>query len=84
MIILKTIIAVLIVAVILLIRAEIQFKKKQIYLFKPISTILVIVVVLIPLVNGNYMSLYYSMWILAALLFSFGGDIALMLSENQK
>jgi len=84
LIILKTIIAVLIVAVILLIRAEIQFKKKQIYLFKPISTILVIVVVLIPLVNGNYMSLYYSMWILAALLFSFGGDIALMLSENQK
>ncbi|MDO9549323.1 MAG: lysoplasmalogenase [Candidatus Marinimicrobia bacterium] len=78
------IIAILIIIVILLIRAEIQFKKRQIYLLKPTSTILVIAVVLIPLATGNYMSMAYSMWILIALLFSFSGDIALMLPDNQK
>jgi len=83
-IILKMIIAILIVSVILLIRAEIQFKKKQIYMFKPMSTILVISVVIFVLISGYQMSIAYSMWMLAALLFSFGGDIALMFGENQK
>jgi len=77
------IIPVLIVTVILLIRAEIQVKKKQIYLFKPISTILVMAVVSIPMINGNCFSQYYSIWILAALLFCLCGDIALMFQENQ-
>ncbi len=84
MIILNVIISVLIVTVILLIRAEIQVKKKQIYLFKPISTILVITIVFIPIMTSNYFSLYYSLWLSVALLFCLCGDIALMFQENQK
>ena len=83
MLILKILIAFLTVTVILLIRAEILFKKKQIYLFKPVSTILLIAVVLIPMISGNYFSLYYSLWILVALLFCLCGDLALMFQENQ-
>ncbi|MBN2601721.1 MAG: lysoplasmalogenase [Candidatus Marinimicrobia bacterium] len=75
-------IVILIATVTLLIRAEINVKKKQIYLFKPISTILLIAVVSTSIISGNYFSLHYSQWILLALLLCLFGDIALMFQEN--
>lgn len=84
MAVLNVIIALLIISVFFLIRAEFQSNRKQIYIFKPISTILVITVVIFALLSGNQMSSVYSLWILAALLFSFGGDLALMFQENPK
>lgn len=76
-------IAVLIVDVILLIRAEILKIKRQSYLFKPLATLLVIAICLLSLVDPEYNPIY-TWGVLIGLLFSFGGDVALLFQERRK
>ena len=73
----------LVVIVFLLIRAELLKKQPQIYIFKPIATLLVIVVALLAFIEPSHNKVY-AFGVLAGLLLSFGGDIALMFSENRK
>lgn len=68
--------------VILLIRAEFMGLTRQIYLFKPLATLLVISLVIVFGVKSGGLQLY-SGFILAGLLFALGGDVALMFSENK-
>ncbi len=76
-------IIILAVTVTLLIRAEILKIKSQIYLFKPISTLLVIAIAALSFGEPNYNPVY-SWGVLIGLLFSFGGDMALMFQEQRK
>lgn len=71
------------VAVCLLVRAEILKIKRQIYLFKPISTLLVLAMALLSFLEPTR-NLVYSMGVLLGLLLSFGGDMALMFQVNRK
>lgn len=76
-------IAVLIIDGFFLIRAEIRDERKLIYLFKPIATITVITIASLSLFKvGAYYP--YSTLILIGLLFSLGGDMALMWPKNLK
>lgn len=67
----------------LLVRAEILKIRRQIYVLKPIATLLVIVSVLpgftAPLGND-----FYTAGVLLGLCFSFGGDVSLMFIDNRK
>jgi uncharacterized membrane protein YhhN len=74
---------VLVVTVALLIRAAILGKQRQIYIFKPISTLLVIAVALLSLLEPSQ-NLTYTVGATIGLLLSLGGDIALMFQENRK
>jgi uncharacterized membrane protein YhhN len=75
------IIPLLVISVSLLVRFEIQKKKTGIYILKPISTIMVIAVCLLSLSDaGSYLP--FTLSILLGLLFSFGGDLALMFQER--
>jgi len=76
-------ISVLVVTVALLIRAEMLEKHGQIYIFKPISTILVIGVALLSLLEPGW-NPTYTVGVTIGLLLSLGGDIALMLPENRR
>jgi len=76
-------IPVLVVTVALLIRAAILGKQRQIYIFKPISTLLVIAVALLSLLEPSQ-NLTYTVGVTIGLLLSLGGDIALMFQENRK
>ncbi|HEX9972998.1 MAG TPA: lysoplasmalogenase [bacterium] len=76
------IIGLLTIFVILLIRAELLQRRKQVYFFKPISTLLVISIVALSFFKMNESNLLYSAWILVALLFSLGGDVALMFKSK--
>jgi uncharacterized membrane protein YhhN len=73
----------LIVAVFLLIRAEILGKRRQVFIFKPAATLLVIAVALLslrePTRNGTY-----TVGVFVGLLFSLGGDVALMFDEQPR
>ncbi|MCK4641544.1 MAG: lysoplasmalogenase [Candidatus Marinimicrobia bacterium] len=75
-------IVLLTITVVLLIRAKFQENRDQIYIYKPLSTALVILIALIPLLFKQNMSVGYSIWIIVALLFSMGGDIALIFQEK--
>jgi len=75
-------IPVLVVTVALLIRAEIVGKQRQVYIFKPISTVLVIAVALLSLLEPGQ-NLTYTVGVTIGLLLSLGGDISLMLPENR-
>jgi uncharacterized membrane protein YhhN len=66
-----------------LIRAEILHRRRQIYVLKPIATLLVIVVALLSFL-GPDLNLTYTVGVLIGLLFSFGGDMALMFQEHRK
>ncbi|MEW5873393.1 MAG: lysoplasmalogenase [Chloroflexota bacterium] len=66
-----------------LIRAEIAKKQSQIYILKPICTLLVIGIALLALLEPAPNKTYLS-GVLLGLLFSFGGDLALMFQENRK
>lgn len=76
-------IPVLVVTVAFLIRAEILGKQRQIYVLKPISTLLVITVALLSSVEP-VQNLTYTVGVIIGLLLSFGGDIALMFQEHRK
>ncbi len=73
----------LVLTVTLLVRAEILHKRQQIYLVKPIATLLVIAVALLSLLEPTR-NLTYTLGVVAGLLLSFGGDMALMFQENRK
>ncbi len=77
------VIPVLIVTVILLVRAEILLKRKQIFFLKPISTLLVIAIAVLSFMEPVQNKLY-STGVLIGLALSFGGDMALMFQENRK
>lgn len=74
---------VLAVILFLLIRAEILHRRRQIYVLKPIATLLVITVALLSFLEPRQ-NLTYTVGVLIGLLFSFGGDMALMFQEHRK
>ena len=76
-------IPILAVNVIFLIRAEILKIRNQSFLFKPISTLLIIAIAGLSLFEPAY-NQTYSIGILIGLLFSFGGDLALLFQEKRK
>jgi uncharacterized membrane protein YhhN len=75
--------SVLAVTVALLIRAEILGLKPQIYVLKPVSTLLVIGVAALSLTEPVY-NASYSYWILLGLGLCFGGDLALMFQDRRR
>jgi uncharacterized membrane protein YhhN len=78
-----SIIALLIIFVTLLIRAEFAGYQKQIYIFKPLSTILVIIIAALSIFVPEKYNLNYTLAIILGLLFSFGGDIALIFKSKR-
>ncbi len=77
-------VSILIITVIFLIRAEIRKTRKQIYILKPLATALILFLVIYAWCAGLNVSAFYSLWILVALVFSLGGDIALMFQERPR
>jgi uncharacterized membrane protein YhhN len=76
------IIPLVVVDVFFLIRAELAQRKRQIYVLKPLATLLVIAVAFLsfgePMHNRTY-----SVGVLIGLALSLGGDVALMLSDRR-
>lgn len=72
----------LLITVSMLIRAEFKDNHRQRVIFKPISTTLLVVIILIAMLfdEGN---LPFKSAILVGMLFCFGGDIALMFESNK-
>ena len=68
--------------VFLLIRAELLGKRRQRYIFKPTSTLLVIVVALLSLWTADRHMLY-TVGVVVGLVLSLGGDVALMFDEDR-
>jgi uncharacterized membrane protein YhhN len=66
-----------------LIRAGILRKQRQIYVLKPISTLIVIAVASLSLLQPER-NATYSAGVLLGLTLSFGGDLALMFEENRR
>ena len=77
------VIPVLAITVFLLVRAEILGKQRQIYILKPISTLLVIAAAAFSLLEPAQNPIYI-IGVLAGLLLSFGGDMTLMLKNHPK
>jgi uncharacterized membrane protein YhhN len=76
-------IPILAVAVFCLIRAEFLNRRWQIYVMKPFSTILVIGIALMSFLEPERNAIY-TIGVLFGLLFSLGGDIALMFQEKRR
>lgn len=76
-------IPVLAVTVFFLIRAEFRKAQRHIYVLKPVSTLLVIVIALISLGEAQ-MNPTYTTGVLIGLALSLGGDVALMFQSNRK
>jgi len=74
---------VLAVFVFFLIRAELLKRQRQIYIFKPLATLMVIAIALASFLE-THQNLAYTMGILLGLFFSLGGDIALMFQEKRR
>ncbi len=66
-----------------LVKAEFDENRKRIYIFKPISSALLIVIAALSILIPQQHDPVYSIAILIGLLFSFGGDIALMFRSRQ-
>ena len=71
------------VAVFLLIRAELLDKQQQVYVLKPAATLLVIAVALLSLADPAH-NPTYTVGVLVGLVFSLGGDVALMFDEQPR
>ena len=71
-----------VVLVFVLIRAEILGKRQQVYVVKPAATLLVIGVAALSLLVPTR-NMTYTVGILIGLLFSLGGDVALMFHEDR-
>ncbi len=65
-----------------LIRAELARRTHQIYVLKPLATLLVIVAALLSLLEPTR-NLTYSVGVLIGLVLSLGGDVALMFSQRK-
>ena len=74
---------ILALTVFLLIRAELRKDHRQIYIFKPISTLLLIMVAALSLWETR-MNMTYTTGVLVGLVLCLGGDIALMFQSNRK
>jgi uncharacterized membrane protein YhhN len=70
------------VTVTVLVWAEFQGNRRLVYLVKPASTILVIAVALLTLMTPNA-DLPFTLWVVAGLVLSLGGDVALMLRTDR-
>jgi uncharacterized membrane protein YhhN len=70
------------VFVFFLIRAQLLKKQQQVYILKPLSTLLVIAVLCLAFLDPNQI-LNYTLGILVGLIFSLGGDIALMFDNKR-
>lgn len=77
------VIALLTLFVTLLIRAGFAGNQKQVYVFKPLSTTLVIIVAALSCFVADNYNLSYTLAIILGLLFSFGGDVALMFKSKR-
>lgn len=66
----------------LLVLAEFRQDRRQVYLWKPLSTVLVIVVALLSLLQHDARPAF-TLWITAGLLLSLGGDVALMFRTDR-
>ncbi|MBU0490667.1 MAG: lysoplasmalogenase [Chloroflexi bacterium] len=75
-------IPILVVTVILLVRAEFRSDTRQIYVLKPLSTLLVILVALLSFLAPQA-NAAFTIWIAAGLILSLGGDVALMFATNK-
>ena len=75
-------IPVIALTVTLLVWAEFRGDRKQVYLWKPLSTALVIVVALLSLGQPGAVPAF-TLWITAGLVLSLGGDVALMLESKR-
>lgn len=76
-------IPVFVVIVLLLIRAENLKLRRQIYIFKPISSLMFITIALLSFWEPSHNQVY-TIGILIGLLLSFGGDVALLFQENRR
>ena len=72
----------LVITVALTILGDLRAKQKQIYLYKPLSTLLVMLVCLLSLTRSNAEP-GYTWAILLGLFFSLGGDVALMFTSSK-
>jgi len=77
------IIPILFITVFFLVRAEFGKIKQQIFIFKPLSSILLIIALILSYFSTSN-NINYSFGILLGLLFTLSGDIALMFPENKK
>lgn len=75
-------IPIIVVTVSLLVRARFKQDRRQEYLFKPTSTILVILVALLSLLTPEARP-SFTLWIMLGLVLSLGGDVALMLRTSR-
>lgn len=72
----------LLVTVPLLVRAALRGDQRQVYVLKPLSTLLVIAVALLSLLTPAAQPAF-TLWIAAGLVLSLGGDVALMFETNR-
>lgn len=72
----------LVVSVPLLVRAALKGQQSQVYVLKPLSTLLVISVALLSLLTPAAQP-NFTLWTAAGLLLSLGGDVALMFESNR-
>ncbi|MGC9396121.1 MAG: lysoplasmalogenase [Anaerolineae bacterium] len=73
----------LVVMVFFLIRVEFRKAERQIYVLKPLSTLLVIAMAALSFAEAET-NLTYTLGVLVGLVLSLGGDIALMFQSNRK
>ena len=73
---------VLVVMLFFLIRAGVLERQRQVYIFKPISTLLLIAVVSLSFLQP-VRNLTYAIGVIIGLVLSLGGDIALMFEDNR-
>ena len=76
-------IPVLVITVLWLIWAKFQGRRRQVYIAKPLSTLIVIAVAMLSLLEPTRNPLYTT-GVLVGLFFSLGGDVALMFPERPK
>jgi uncharacterized membrane protein YhhN len=72
----------LVVTVVLLVLAEFRHAQQQVYVFKPLSTLLVIAVALLSLTTPAAKPAF-TFWVTIGLVLSLGGDVALMFKTNR-
>jgi uncharacterized membrane protein YhhN len=70
------------ITVTLLVRARLKRNDGQVFFFKPISTLLVILVALLSFTTSGVQPAY-SIWIMVGLVLSLGGDVALMFKSSR-
>jgi uncharacterized membrane protein YhhN len=67
-----------------LIRAEFAENRKQIHILKPVSSSLLVVILLLSFARDGGFNAGYTVAMLAGLIFCFGGDMALMFQANPR